>query len=231
LPLTTLIGAFDTNERKDQLGRAGQHGWLRWQAPSAVPTDKMTELTIGLAGRTPSFMGHDSIDQHNAVRKIKQAAGLPEDWGTCEACGGEGTSPASRAAYEAWEPTAPPTGPGWQLWENVSEGSPISPVFTTPEELATWMSRDDEPVLYEQALRFIYIGTFFLAGSTDTSDHQPSFGLGYFQPSCTPVESMIIDGTCKRCRNERPVRKVRVVKQKKAPVVLPTPPKKKKGRS
>ena len=37
--------------------------------------------------------------------------------------------------------------------------------------------------------------------------------------------------TCKRCRNERPVRKVRVVKQKKAPVVLPTPPKKKKGRS
>ena len=37
--------------------------------------------------------------------------------------------------------------------------------------------------------------------------------------------------TCKRCRNERPVRKERVVKQKKAPVVLPTPSKKKKGRS
>jgi hypothetical protein len=117
----------------------------------------MTELTTGLAGRAPSFMGHDSIDQSNAVRKIKQAAGLPEDWGTCEACGGEGTDPASRAAYEAWEPTEPPIGLGWQLWENVSEGSPISPVFTTPEELATWMSRD-QPTLYEQALRFIHVG-------------------------------------------------------------------------
>ena len=33
----------------------------------------------------------------------------------------------------------PPKGTGYQLWETVSEGSPISPVFATPEELADWL--------------------------------------------------------------------------------------------
>jgi hypothetical protein len=32
----------------------------------------------------------------------------------------------------------PPEGPGWQLWETTSEGSPISPVFKSPEDLADW---------------------------------------------------------------------------------------------
>ena len=33
----------------------------------------------------------------------------------------------------------PPTGDGWQLWENVSEGSPVSPVFATKEEFADYL--------------------------------------------------------------------------------------------
>ncbi len=32
----------------------------------------------------------------------------------------------------------PPCGSGWQLWETTSEGSPISPVCRTSEELAVW---------------------------------------------------------------------------------------------
>jgi hypothetical protein len=32
----------------------------------------------------------------------------------------------------------PPEGEGWQLWETTTEGSPVSPVFKTPEELAEW---------------------------------------------------------------------------------------------
>lgn len=30
-------------------------------------------------------------------------------------------------------------GEGYQLWETISEGSPVSPVFATPAELATWI--------------------------------------------------------------------------------------------
>ena len=29
---------------------------------------------------------------------------------------------------------------GWQLYETVSEGTPLSPVFATKDELAAWMS-------------------------------------------------------------------------------------------
>ena len=69
-----------------------------------------------------------------------------------------------KAAWEhslhgpSWE-IKPPAGDGWQLWETVSEGSPISPVFTTPEELARWMVSGRSawmmPTDYDAALRFI----------------------------------------------------------------------------
>lgn len=37
-------------------------------------------------------------------------------------------------------PISPPEGPGWQLWQGVSDG-PISPVFDTAEKLLDWMSQ------------------------------------------------------------------------------------------
>jgi hypothetical protein len=40
---------------------------------------------------------------------------------------------------DAWEETDPPEGDGWQLWETVSEGSPISPPFATSGELVAWL--------------------------------------------------------------------------------------------
>ena len=58
----------------------------------------------------------------------------------------------------------PPTGDGWQLWETVTEGSPISPVFATPEELADWLvSADNDTSITkgttrEQWLAMIQVG-------------------------------------------------------------------------
>jgi len=102
------------------------------------PTPRMAELTTGLAGRAPGFLGHDAIDRWAATKAIVRAAGLPEDWLTCATCKGHGIHPDDRAASEAWERTEPPAGEGWQIWETVSEGSPITPVFATAEELAEW---------------------------------------------------------------------------------------------
>jgi hypothetical protein len=61
------------------------------------------------------------------------------------------------------EPTAyePPEGEGYQMWEDTSEGSPISPVFETPEELAQWLAKSDassfgsSTATYEQWLGMI----------------------------------------------------------------------------
>ncbi len=49
----------------------------------------------------------------------------------CPSCEGEGKAHASIDV---------PEGPAYQLWENTSEGSPISPPFETPEDLARWLA-------------------------------------------------------------------------------------------
>lgn len=81
---------------------------------------------------------------------------------TCKHCKGHGyTWPdtASKRRYDRWKPTQPPKGDGYQLWETVSEGSPITPVFATPDELADWLVVNDDSVTRNQTregwLRFI----------------------------------------------------------------------------
>lgn len=148
--------------RRRSRGAIWPHPYLQEMAtrPECDPPPALAELTGGLAGRaTCSPFGHDSIDAWSACKAIIKAAGLPEDWSTCKTCGGDGIDPALKAEYEAWEPTEPPIGPGYQIWETVSEGSPISPVFATPEELARWMAGKkwgaDHGSPYESWLAFI----------------------------------------------------------------------------
>lgn len=52
------------------------------------------------------------------------------------------SSAEEKRASEAWKETEPPTGDGYQLWETVSEGSPISPVFPTRELFIEWLITD-----------------------------------------------------------------------------------------
>ena len=55
----------------------------------------------------------------------------------------------------------PPKGEWYQVWETTSEGSPISPAFETPEELAEWLevnkasSFGSSACSYDQWLEFI----------------------------------------------------------------------------
>jgi hypothetical protein len=123
-------------------GRIWPHPYLDYigcHAFISVSPD-MAELSTGLAGREPSFMGHDCCDQWAATKKIIKAAGLNrKKWGICQTCKGDSIDPAIREQYEAWEKTEPPVGDGWQVWETVSEGSPVSPVFAKAEDLVEWL--------------------------------------------------------------------------------------------
>jgi hypothetical protein len=55
----------------------------------------------------------------------------------------------------------PPKGAWYQLWETTSEGSPMSPAFETPEELAHWLADNKassfgaETATYNQWIEFI----------------------------------------------------------------------------
>ena len=133
----------------------------------------MAALTVALAGRKPSFIGHDACDRWSATHKIVKAAGMPDAWGTCPDCAGDGISREKQAAYDAWTRTDPPTGDGFQIWETVSEGSPISPVFETAEALARHMAGTrwgaDHGSSYETWLRFINGPGWSLSGVMDAN--------------------------------------------------------------
>lgn len=50
----------------------------------------------------------------------------------------------------------PPTGDCFQLWETTSHGSPMSPVFETPRELAKWIAGESPNSSYDEWLNFVY---------------------------------------------------------------------------
>ena len=127
-------------------------GWCP-REPLYVPSAREVNLW-SIAG-----MGHDSINSSVCVHAKCERLGIEVH---CPKCDGEGEiwpSPEAKAAAGAWRPTDPPTGPGYQIWETVSEGSPISPVFSTPEALADHMAGKrwgaDHGTPYETWLAFI----------------------------------------------------------------------------
>lgn len=108
---------------------------------SPRPTPRFEEFVKGLH---PEDCGHSFVGRqpYELARRLIKLAGLPEGWDYCPTCKGHAaveSYPGQRADTEAWEPTDPPTGDGWQMWETTSEGSPMSPVFATAEELAGWL--------------------------------------------------------------------------------------------
>jgi hypothetical protein len=135
------------------------HTWVKgdgWQPKSTVPTVTAEQVNLwSLQG-----FGHDAINCWVVIRAKCERDGKPHE---CDSCNGHGSHeayPGQRAEAEAWEPTDPPAGEGWQLWETTSEGSPVSPVFAEPTALAEWMSRNDcgfagSTPSYETALAWV----------------------------------------------------------------------------
>jgi len=82
----------------------------------------------------------------------------------CDVCEGEG-SVIPKIEPPEWKPGREEAGIGWQMWQTTSEGSPISPVFATPEELARWLADmganagADTTATYEQWLAMTQPGS------------------------------------------------------------------------
>lgn len=110
-------------------------GW-KPKDPPYMPTAE--EINAANARGAKNFMrSHDGI---NRFILIEFRAKKYNVWGKCPHCDEDGRiwPEGVKAKYEAWEDYEPPTGEGYQLWENTSEGSPQSPVFATLDELCTW---------------------------------------------------------------------------------------------
>lgn len=107
-------------------------GWLPKNPPVTPTPEEVNAWSL-------TGMAHDSINQWVVVCAECERLGVDAK---CAACAGSGSvweSPEAKAEAEAWKPVEPPAGEGYQIWETVTDGSPISPVFATPEELAHYM--------------------------------------------------------------------------------------------
>lgn len=144
------------------------HTWTRetgWQKidPPVVPTaEQVNEWSI-------RGFGHDALNASVVVRARCEREGVDDTCGTCQGHSTLEAYEGQRAEGEVWaeQDHEPPKGEGWQLWETVSEGSPVSPVFATAEELAQWLTTPDggkaagpskRPMTIEQARGFVDAG-------------------------------------------------------------------------
>lgn len=166
------------------------HTWANgvgWQPIEPAPIITATQVNEW----SMTGMGHDSSNCAVVVEARCARTGQPK---YCTTCAGQGSSelyPGQRADADAWTPTDPPAGEGWQLWETVSEGSPISPVFATDGELAAWMAdpkRDDKRMPQETTARFVAAGwapsfvwspqTVLVSGAEYVGLHDQEAGTG-----------------------------------------------------
>lgn len=138
------------------------HTWdpeNRWH-----PRDPMPKITADEVNRWSILgFGHDAINAGNVIEAACKRNGVPHRCPDCEGHGCIEVYPGQRAEADAWERTEPPAGEGWQLWETVSEGSPITPVYDTPEGLARYISSPSYhwgrgSTTYDQALAMVTAG-------------------------------------------------------------------------
>ena len=106
-------------------------------------------LHIPTAEEVNAYQHKGGLGRHDAINRfilIEARAKRLGVWGKCHACKGKGEiphpDPQMRKRHGQWRPHEPPHGKGYQLWETCSEGSPVSPVFASAEELADWCAEN-----------------------------------------------------------------------------------------
>ena len=104
-----------------------------WKDKNPIPVITAAEVNAW----SINGWGHDSINQWVVVSAACERAGVEE---TCPHCKGHGdiATDEQREAADHVETYEPPAGDGYQLWETTSEGSPVTPVFATIEELCDY---------------------------------------------------------------------------------------------
>jgi hypothetical protein len=115
-------------------------GWDPDAKPPKASQELLDRVNAANAPQSRAFlMGHDAINRWVLIKARAKRLGV---YGECKQCKGDGSlwySPKIKKLAARWKGRGPPKGPGFQLWETVSEGSPVSPVFPTAEEFAAWL--------------------------------------------------------------------------------------------
>lgn len=103
-----------------------------------VPHDPPPKITAAFVNET-NEIAHIT---HWDYALVMARATLRGVYGLCENCNGEGRvweAESWKYLAEKYQNIPVPEGEGYQVWETVTEGSPVSPVFKTKDELIVWL--------------------------------------------------------------------------------------------
>lgn len=114
-----------------QAAAGGSRYWLDEPNGYHPTADEVNVWSLG-------GLSHDAINSGVCIEARCAREGLPFQCARCQGSGKVWPSPEIKRQCDEWIDTDPPTGDGYQLWEDCSEGSPVSPVFTSLDELCAW---------------------------------------------------------------------------------------------
>lgn len=110
----------------------GENSWLPFNNGYVPTPEEVNEWA-------KHGMGHDSVNNWTVVKAKCNRLNIPSMCEVCEGTGELWATPDIKKAADDWQDFEPPIGIGWQLWETVSEGSPITPVFDTKDALVEYL--------------------------------------------------------------------------------------------
>lgn len=115
--------------------RMGFHGTNAWLPGPNGHHPTATEVNAWSRG---AGSGHDALNQGVCIEARCAREGVPYMCARCAGSGRVWPTHEIQRRYEDWRREDPPTGDGYQLWENCSEGSPVSPTFDSIDALCAW---------------------------------------------------------------------------------------------
>lgn len=113
----------------------GENSWLPFNNGYRPTVQEVNDWAL-------KGMGHDSLNCSYVISAKLKREGKSDLCPNCDGTGEKWQSEEAKELHENWKKYDPPMGEGFQLWTTTSEGSPMTPVFGSLEDLCLYCEEE-----------------------------------------------------------------------------------------